>query len=74
MCRGGGCSLAVSISGAAGLEQEVADRGHSPAAVRLFANHLPSPCRRLPQLDPVACDYGTRVCAADTGQGHCGCH
>lgn len=38
----GGCSFALSISGAAGLGQEVADRGWFPAAVQLLATHLPT--------------------------------
>lgn len=38
----GDCSFALSISGVAGLGQEVADRRCFPAAEQLLANHLPT--------------------------------
>lgn len=70
VCSGGGCSLAFSISGAAGLGQEAADRGHSPAAVRLFANHLPMQAASAAGTGL----HGTGFCAADRCLDRCKRH
>lgn len=65
----GGCSFALSIPEAAGLGQEVADRGWFPAAVQLLATHLLT--QAAPAAGWVACHYATWPDAADRCQDQC---